>query len=115
MTDAPLISVLMPVWNGEEYLRESIDSILGQTFSNFEFIVIDDGSTDSTPEILRSYQDPRLRIFRLEHAGIVSALNFGVDQAQTGWIARQDADDVSDPRRLEFQWREVNACPDATL
>lgn len=112
---SPAISVLMPVWNGAEYLREAIDSILNQTFSNFEFIVIDDGSTDSTPSILDSYKDPRLKVFRQEHAGIVSTLNFGVTQAQGDWIARQDADDVSHPRRLELQWLSVQERPDVTL
>ena len=112
---APLISVVMPVWNGAEYLREAVDSILDQTFSNFEFIVINDGSTDSTPDILGSYKDPRLKVFRREHAGIVSALNFGVAQAQADWIARQDADDISDPDRLELQWLSVKERPDVML
>jgi Glycosyltransferases involved in cell wall biogenesis len=112
---SPVISVLMPVWNGAEYLREAVESILNQTFSNFEFIVIDDGSTDSTPDILGSYKDPRLKVFRQEHAGIVSTLNFGVAQAQADWIARQDADDVSHPRRLELQWLSVQERSDVAL
>ena len=105
----------MPVWNGAEYLREAVESILNQTFPNFEFIVIDDGSTDSTPGILKSYEDPRLKVFRQEHAGIVSALNFGVTQAQADWVARQDADDVSHPRRLELQWLSVQERSDVAL
>lgn len=111
----PLISVVMPVWNGEKYLREAINSILGQTFAGFELIVIDDGSDDSTPDILRSFDDPRLKILRRQRGGIVVALNLGIEQAQAEWIARQDADDVSAPDRLESQWRAVNRNPNAVL
>ena len=87
----------MPVWNGERYLREAVDSILNQTMDDFELLVIDDGSTDSTPDILRSYADPRLHVHRLEHAGIVVALNHGLTHARAEWIARLDADDISQP------------------
>jgi glycosyltransferase involved in cell wall biosynthesis len=111
----PQISVVMPVWNGERYLREAVDSILAQTFADFEFIVVDDGSTDATTEILASYHDPRLRSFRLDHAGIVVALNSGIAQARGGWIARQDADDVSKPDRLEKQRAALNRNPGAVL
>src|SRR5256885_16905715 len=100
-----LISVVMPVWNGERYLRESIESILRETFPNFELIVIDDGSIDSTPEVLHSCNDPRLQVFRRKHAGIVDALNFGIAHAQAEWIARQDADDLSDDRSVDIQWQ----------
>ena len=105
----------MPVWNGQAYLEESINSIFGQTFSNFELIVVDDGSTDGTAKILASSHDPRLRVFRLEHAGIVMALNFGIAQARGDWVARHDADDISLPRRLEVQWRAVQCNPHAVL
>jgi len=108
MSDNPKISVVMPVWNGGKYVREAIDSILNQTFSDFEFIIIDDGSTDQTIAIIESYDDPRIRLFKREHEGIVSALNFGVEHARADWIARQDADDLSHPRRFEWQWRAVH-------
>lgn len=111
----PLISVVMPVWNGEKYLAESMESLFAQTFRDFELIVVDDGSTDATPEILRSYTDPRLRHFRLDHAGIVTALNFGVEQARAEWIGRQDADDISLPARLGAQWDALNRHPGAVL
>lgn len=111
----PAISVLMPVWNGEKYLAEAVESILSQSFGDFELIVVDDGSTDSTPAILSRYPDERLRVFRLDHAGIVSALNFGIAQARAPWIARQDADDISLPGRLESQWRAVAKNPSAVL
>ena len=111
----PRISVLMPVWNGERYLAAAIDSILAQTFKDFELIVVDDGSTDHTVEILRSFSDPRLQIHHLDHGGIVMALNYGVEQARAIWIARQDADDISFPRRLEMQWNAINRHDSAVL
>ena len=112
---APRISIILPVWNGEKFLAAAVDSLLAQTFTDFELLVIDDGSTDRTPEILRSYADPRLRVLRLDHAGIVVALNHGLSQARAEWIARLDADDVSEPRRLELQWCAVNSRPKAVL
>jgi glycosyltransferase involved in cell wall biosynthesis len=111
----PRISIIMPVWNGEKFLAAAVDSLLAQTFTDFELLVIDDGSTDRTPEILKGYTDPRLRVQRLDHAGIVVALNFGVAQARGAWIARQDADDISRPRRLEAQWKALQLNPHAVL
>ncbi len=111
----PSISIIMPVWNGEKYLAAAIDSLLAQTFTDFELLVVDDGSTDRTPEILRAYADPRLRVLRLDHAGIVVALNHGMSQARAEWIARLDADDLSLPRRLELQWQAVARRPRAVL
>jgi len=111
----PRISILMPVWNGEKFLAAAVDSLLTQTFTDFELLVIDDGSTDRTPEILHGYADPRLRVLRLEHAGIVVALNHGLAQARAGWIARLDADDLSEPRRLERQWQALSRHPQAVL
>jgi glycosyltransferase involved in cell wall biosynthesis len=105
----------MPVWNGEAYVAEAMESILSQSFENFEFVIVDDGSTDSTLAILSRYRDPRLRVFQLQHAGIVSALNFAIGQARARWIARQDADDISHRSRLETQWRVVSANPSAVL
>ncbi len=104
---SPSISVIMPVWNGEKYLREAVDSILNQSFKDLELLAIDDGSTDGTAEILRSYADPRLRVHRLEHGGIVMALNHGLACARSEWVARQDADDISLPHRLEAEWQAV--------
>lgn len=111
----PKISVIMPVWNGEKYLRAAVDSILQQTFPDLELLVMDDGSTDATPEILRSYSDPRLRVHRLEHAGIVVALNHGLSQARAEWVARLDADDISMPHRLQTQWQALARRPGAVL
>jgi glycosyltransferase involved in cell wall biosynthesis len=111
----PKLSIVMPVWNGARYLREAIDSILQQTFTDFEFIVIDDGSTDDTVKIIRSYSDTRIRLHCLPHAGIVQALNYGYSKAQALWFARQDADDISHPRRLEQQWTRLQNNPQAIL
>jgi glycosyltransferase involved in cell wall biosynthesis len=106
----------MPVWNGERYLREAVDSILGQTFRRFEFIVLDDGSTDGTAEILGQYAgDPRLRVVPLNHGGIVHALNRGIAESRSSWIARMDCDDVAHPERLEKQWHAVSTAPDVVL
>jgi len=111
----PRISIIMPVWNGEKFLAAAVDSLLAQTFADFELLVVDDGSTDRTPEILRAYADPRLRVLRLDHAGIVVALNHGLSQARAEWIARLDADDLSLPHRLERQWQAVNRNPATVL
>lgn len=106
----------MPVFNGESHLRESIDSILSQTLTNFKFIVVDDGSTDGTATILRSYNDPRLTIVRHEtNRGIVAALNAGVRIARSDLIARQDADDVSLAQRLERQVAYMSRHPEVDL
>ena len=105
MNPTPQVSVLMPVRNGELWLAEAIDSVLNQTFRNFELLVIDDGSTDTTPELLLGYarRDSRIRMFRQEPLGLVSALNFGLTEAQAGVTARLDADDVAVPHRLDVQ------------
>ena len=105
----------MPVWNGASHLRQSIDSILAQTERNFEFLIIDDGSTDDTVAIIESYQDGRIRLIRQEHEGIVVALNRGVAESRADWIARMDADDIAYPQRFEKQVAQVRANPDAVL
>jgi len=94
------VSVVMSVYNGENYLREAIDSILGQTYKYFEFIIIDDGSTDSSAEIIRSYTDPRILLIQQENKGLAAALNNGIMKTKGKYIARMDADDRSHPERL---------------
>lgn len=99
---SPKITVLMSVYNGEKYIKEAIDSILFQTFKDFEFLIINDGSTDRTAEIIRSYSDPRIKIHKnKENFGLTKSLNIGLKLARGEYIARQDADDVSIPERLE--------------
>lgn len=105
------VTVLMPVYNGAKYLREAIKSILGQTFKYFEFLIIDDGSTDKSLEIIKSYGDDRIKLVTIKHAGIVGALNRGLDLAQGEYIVRMDADDISCPDRLEKQVRFMDAHP----
>lgn len=100
----PTVSVVMPVYNGEKYLREAIDSILSQTFTDFEFIIINDGSTDSTKEIILSYNDSRIvYLENQKNSGIVVTLNKGLDRAVGKYIARMDSDDISVKDRLEKQ------------
>ena len=98
------LSVLMPVYNAEKFLAEAIDSILQQSFSDFEFIIIDDCSTDSSVAIIESYKDVRIRLYRNDsNSGISYSLNRGIELATTELIARMDADDVSYPQRMQIQ------------
>jgi len=110
------ITVLMPVYNGEKYLREAIDSILSQTFTDFEFIIVNDISTDSTKEIISSYNDPRIRLINTDHnMGLVRSLNYGLKLAKGKYIARMDADDISLPNRLELQATYLDNYPEVAL
>jgi len=110
---SPTISVVMPVYNGEKYLREAIDSILNQTYNDFEFIIINDGSTDKTDEIILSYDDPRIvYIKNEENLQIVKTLNKGIDLAKGKYIARMDADDISLPKRFEKQMKFMEKNPE---
>ena len=99
--NTPRVTVLMPVFNGEHFLPPAIESILNQTFSDFEFLVIDDGSTDASRKIAESYNDPRIRIEANEkNLGLIATLNRGLKLARGEYIARMDADDLSFPDRL---------------
>lgn len=110
----PEVSVVMSVYNGERYLPEAVESILNQTLANFEFIIINDGSTDSTGAILRRYQetDERLRVYGQENLGLIASLNKGCRLARGEYIARMDADDVSLPERLAKQVRYMEEHPE---
>lgn len=106
----PLVSVVMPVFNGEKYVFHAVESILHQTFKDLEYIIVDDGSTDGTSEILSSIKDKRVKIITFQsNRGIVDALNEGISYASGKYIARQDADDISLPRRLEKQIRCIES------
>jgi glycosyltransferase involved in cell wall biosynthesis len=111
----PAISVILPVHNGLPYLREAVESILGQSFPDFELLAIDDGSTDGSAVYLEALDDPRLRIFRRNHSGITPGLNFGLAQARADLIARMDADDIARPERLERQWHFMHDHPEVVL
>jgi hypothetical protein len=111
----PEVSVLMSAYNGEKYLREAMDSILNQTFRDFEFIIVDDGSTDGTWQILTTYacRDPRIALIRNEgNIGLACSLNRGLALARGKYIARMDADDVSLPERLVRQVNFLDAHPE---
>ena len=98
----------MSVYNGEKHVRETIESVLNQTFQDFEFIIVDDGSTDSTSEILKSYHDPRIIVYTFKkNKGIPVALNFGIDQAKGKYIVKIDGDDIQHRMRFEKQLRSV--------
>ncbi len=101
----PLVSVVMPVRNGAEHLDAAITSMRQQTVTDWELIVIDDGSTDDTPRLLHDFQqqEPRLRLFQSDGHGVVHASNFGIAHAQGRYLARMDADDISHPQRLQRQ------------
>lgn len=100
----PKISVIMPAYNAEKYIDEAIDSILNQTYKDFELIIINDGSTDNTKEIILKYDDPRIIYLENEkNRGIVKTLNKGLNQARGEYIARMDADDIAIYNRFEKQ------------
>ena len=111
----PAVSVVMPVYNGEKYVAEAIESILAQTFTDFEFIIVDDGSRDRSPEIISDYErrDDRIRFLAFEqNKGRAAAKNLGIEAATGQYIAGMDSDDVSLPQRLEKQVDFLRANPD---
>ncbi|QJW92708.1 glycosyltransferase [Frigoriglobus tundricola] len=109
----PTVSVLMPVYNGERYLAEAVDSVLAQTFTDFEFVIVDDGSKDGSLAVLQWYaaRDPRVRIISRPNTGIVGALNDGLAAARGELVARMDADDVCHPERFRTQVEYLRAHP----
>lgn len=111
----PAISVVMSVYNGGGFLRSSIDSILNQTFKDFEFIIINDGSTDGSRKVIESYKDPRIRLYNQSNKGLVYSLNKGCELARANLIARMDADDISMPSRLEKQVKLMSMNKDLVL
>lgn len=113
--NAPLVSVVMAVKNGGVIVREAIDSVLNQTFVDFEFIIINDGSTDETLEVLESYTDPRIQIFSQENQGLARTLNRGLCLATGKYIARQDHDDISLSARLQMQVDYMESHPQCGL
>jgi len=106
------ISVLMPAYNCGKYIAVSIRSILNQTFKEFEFIIIDDGSTDNTSEIINSFKDHRIIYKKTENKGTSAALNYGLSIASAEWIARIDADDINVPERLAKQVKFIESNPE---
>jgi len=104
MINKPLISVIMPVYNAEDFVAEAIESILSQSYNNFELLIFDDSSTDKSIDIIKGFKDKRIKLFEnLEHKGIVTLLNYGIQIAKGEFIARMDADDISHQDRFIFQ------------
>jgi len=106
------VSVLMAVYNGERFVEETIISVLNQTFGDFEFIIIDDGSTDSTKEIISKFDDKRIKYYYFENAGLAKALNRGLKISSGKYIARIDADDICYPERFEIQYKFMEENPE---
>jgi len=113
---SPLVSVIMAAHDAERHLRLAVDSILRQTFDDLELVVIDDGSSDSTPELFAGLSDPRLVVLtNKEQQGLAASLNRGIDHSRGRYVARMDADDIAMPRRLERQLARIRSTPVAAI
>src|SRR4051794_28587630 len=109
----PQVTFLMSTWNGAEFLRPALDSLLVQSFEDFEVLVVDDCSPDDSAEIASGYEDPRVRVERLDpNRGQTGALNHGLSLIETEWTARIDQDDLAAPGRLERQLEYARSHPD---
>lgn len=113
MIQNPLISIITPCYNAALYLREAMDSVLVQTYSDFEWILVNDGSTDETEAIIHTYNDTRIRYYKQENKGQCAASNFGLTKATGDYIKFFDADDVMNETHLESQLRKLNGRTDA--
>ncbi len=112
----PLVSVIMSVYNGEQWLKEAVDSIVGQTYTHWEFIIIDDASNEVTQQLLRSYTDSRIKVYRKDNQqGLTKNLNYAIGLCQGDYIARMDADDISMPGRLARQVEYFAAHPEISV
>jgi glycosyltransferase involved in cell wall biosynthesis len=101
----PLVSIILPVFNGESTIKQAIESIVNQTFTDWELVIIDDGSTDETCNIIQSIDNQKIKYHIINHGGIARALNFGIKLSEGEFICRMDADDICDPKRLELQYQ----------
>jgi glycosyltransferase involved in cell wall biosynthesis len=112
----PTVTVLLPAYNAAPTLLGAVDSVFGQSYTDFELLVMDDGSTDATAEVLKSCRDSRVRVVRSErNQGLIAVLNQGLELARGKYIARMDADDTAHPRRLELQLGFLEAHPDVGI
>lgn len=112
---SPIVSVIMPVYNAENWLIQSVNSILAQTLTDWELIIVNDGSTDSSAAILSKFTDPRIRVLHQPNAGVSAALNKALEHCTAPYIARLDADDVSLPERLQKEVDFLSRNPDCGL
>ena len=113
---SPRVTVFMPVYNAEKYLAKAIESILNQTFRDFEFLIINDGSTDGSDAIIRSFNDDRIRLYTHDkNAGLAVTVNEGLDLTRGAYMARMDADDISLPSRLEKEVNFLDTHPDVAV
>lgn len=116
LSESPAVSVVMSVYNAEAFLAAAVDSVLKQTFTDFEFIIIDDASDDESAEILRSFDDPRIRLYRNDvNLGLTVSLNRGLRLARGKYVARLDADDFCKPQRLGVQHEYLEAHPECAV
>ena len=111
----PLITVLMPAYNAEKYIYEAIVSVLNQDFTYFELLIINDGSTDATEEIIKNFSDHRIVLINQQNLGFAVALNRGLMESRTDYIARMDADDICLPDRLRVQYDFMKNNPDCVI
>jgi glycosyltransferase involved in cell wall biosynthesis len=111
----PLISVILPVYNCPQHIQEAVESVFSQTYDNFELILIDDGSTDDTPLILRQFTDQRVQLITQQNQGLAAALNQGIRLSHGRYIARQDADDIALPERFSKQVAFMESHPNCAL
>jgi len=117
----PLVSVILPVYNAEVYIAEAINSIISQSYTYWELLLIDDGSTDKSLEIMQSYTDTRITIISRENRGLIESLNEGIKKAKGKYVARMDADDISLPKRFQRQvefmemYPEIGICGTAVV
>lgn len=110
-SDQPLVSVLLPVYNGAEFLEGGIESILSQSYRNIELIIINDGSRDDSANVIRKFHDPRIRAYHQENQGLAVSLNRAIGLSKGVYLARQDQDDLSLPQRIEKQVKFLGAHP----
>src|SRR5688500_9607984 len=113
--NSPIISVVLPVYNSENYIKEAIDSILNQTFKDFELIIINDGSVDRSAEVIQAIKDSRIVYVDQQNSGLAATLNRGIQMARGKYIARQDNDDISIPERLDMQVNFMENNPGVAL
>src|ERR1700733_3701916 len=109
----PRVTVLVPVYNGASHLSETLTSLLAQTYKDLEILIIDDGSTDNSVEIIKSFSGPRIRMMQKENGGLCSTLNLGIQEARGEYIARSDQDDISFPHRLDREMTVADTYPEA--